>query len=142
MADNCSINYSVVPAVDSVIRELEHNNPASCVKLSELINTDDFINYVKSDEQGKDVTDLASIGNLRKSTLRRLIREYRNSKIFKRSKCFIYLSSIDTCFALWWSSWNGERKEKSSRRISYLYVSLCWFNVSYAYESIYLCGIW
>ena len=82
MADNCSINYSVVPAIDSIIRELEHNNPASCVKLSELINTEEFIKYVKSDEQSKDVTDLESIGNLRKPTLRRLIREYRNSKVF------------------------------------------------------------
>ena len=79
MADNCNLNFSIVPKIDSVIKELEHNNPTNCIRLSDLINTEEFINYVKSDPQGKDVTDLES------PTLRRLIREFRNSKIFNIS---------------------------------------------------------
>lgn len=82
MADNCNLNFSIVPKIDSVIKELEHNNPTNCIRLSDLINTEEFINYVKSDPQGKDVTDLESIGNLEYSVLKELISEFRNSKIF------------------------------------------------------------
>ena len=85
MADNCNLNFSIVPKIDSVIKELEHNNPTNCIRLSDLINTEEFINYVKSDPKGKDVTDLESIGDLKIPTIKRLIREFRNSKIFNIS---------------------------------------------------------
>ena len=41
MADNCNLNFSIVPKIDSVIKELEHNNPTNCIRLSDLINTDE-----------------------------------------------------------------------------------------------------
>ena len=82
MADSCIIKYSDVSKIDSIIKELEHNNPTACFKLSTLINSQGFINHVKNDSKGKDVTDLESIGKLNASTIKRLIKEYRNLKQF------------------------------------------------------------
>ena len=82
MADNCNLNFSVIPKIDSVIKELEYNNPVACIKLNELINTKEFIEFVKQDAQGSNVVDLESFGTLPKPTIRRIIRNYRNAKIF------------------------------------------------------------
>ena len=82
MADNCTINFSHVPKVDSVIRELEHNNPTNCYRLAELISDVKFIEYVKADPQGKDVTTIESLEKLDKTDVRRLIRDYKISKVF------------------------------------------------------------
>lgn len=82
MADNCVLNFSVVPKIDTAIKDLEHNNPVTCAKVSELVASKNFLEYVKQDAQGKDVTDLESFGGLDIRTIKRLIREYRNSMIF------------------------------------------------------------
>ena len=120
MADNCIINYSRVPAVDSIIRELEYNNPASCAKLGELINTEEFINYVKSDAQGKDVTDLESIGNLKKPTLRRLIREFRNSNVLYHFESYEAFKTGLNYLADELAKYDMQAKEEDKRKEGYV----------------------
>lgn len=76
--DGCSIVFHNVPKVNDVIKELENNNPADCYKLASIIKTEDFAKYCREDSVAK--TD--NLESINKNVLRRLIKNYRNSKIF------------------------------------------------------------
>lgn len=76
--DGCSIVFHNVPKVDSIIKELENNNPADCYKLASLVKTEEFAKYCREDEVAK--TD--NFESIHKNVLKRLIKNYRNSKIF------------------------------------------------------------
>lgn len=76
--DGCSIVFHNVPKVDSVIKELENNNPADCYKLAALVKTEEFAKYCREDEVAK--TD--NLESIHKNVLKRLIKNYRNNKIF------------------------------------------------------------
>lgn len=76
--DGCSIIFHNVPKVDSVIKELENNNPADCYKLAAFVKTEEFAKYCREDEVAK--TD--NLESIHKNVLKRLIKNYRNNKIF------------------------------------------------------------
>lgn len=76
--DGCSIVFHNVPKVNSVIKELENNNPADCYKLAALVKTEEFAKYCREDEVAK--TD--NLESIHKNVLKRLIKNYRNTKIF------------------------------------------------------------
>lgn len=76
--DGCSIVFHNVPKVDSVIKELENNNPADCYKLAALIKTEEFAKYCREDS----VAATDKLESIHKNVLKRLIKNYRNIKIF------------------------------------------------------------
>lgn len=76
--DGCSIVFHNVPKVDSIIKELENNNPADCYKLAALIKTEEFAKYCREDS----VAATDNLESIHKNVLKRLIKNYRNTKIF------------------------------------------------------------
>ena len=76
--DNCTIKFSDIDKVNSIIKELCYDNVADCYRLAALINTEAFKEFCKNDSVAKS----DDIANINKNVLRRLIKEYRNNNTF------------------------------------------------------------
>lgn len=76
--DGCTIVFHDVPKVNDIVKELENNNPVDCYKLAALIRTEEFAEYCRNDE----VAQTDDLNSINKNVLKRLIKNYRNAKVF------------------------------------------------------------
>ena len=76
--DACNIRLHDNQVIDSLIKELCYNNVADCYRVANLVKSEGFKEYCKNDS----VAQTDDFTKIKKPTLRRLIREYRNANTF------------------------------------------------------------